>query len=91
MVPVEDPPERVKATANPPLVRALSFASLAVKVRVEFDPEAMVLAETLMSELANENPPGVTVTVGSVEVSAEPLIVAAIVVADPAVVPVKEA
>jgi hypothetical protein len=54
-----------------------------VKVRVEFEPEANEADETVTSEFASEEAPGLTVRVGSVEVTALPPIVEPIVVALP--------
>jgi hypothetical protein len=88
-VPVELPPKFVKATVSPPEGSAFPAASFAVSVAVMLEPEATVPAETVTSDWASETAPGVTVTVGSVEVIAEPPIVAFTVVAVPEVVPVK--
>jgi hypothetical protein len=64
---------------------------LAVRVRVTGDPDATVADETETRDCDNEIAPGVTVKVGRVDVTAEPPIFAPIVVAEPAVVPVKVA
>jgi hypothetical protein len=90
-VPLAVPPERVNATVSPPAVSWFPAASFAVRVTVEVAAEAIVAAETVISDWASETAPGVTVTVGSVEVIAEPPIVEVIVVAVPEVVPVKVA
>ena len=74
--------------AKLPVLPAPSFA---VKVMVTLELEATLLAETLMSDCAREAAPGDTVTLGRVDVTAEPPMLAAIVVAVPAVVPVKVA
>ena len=91
IVPVLDPPEAVKTTVEPPVVRLFPAASLACKVSVSLLPEATVGLDTLTVEVVTETGPGVTATVGSVEVTGEPPIVAPIVVAVPASTPVKVA
>ncbi len=89
MVPVLVPPDAVNATVAPPVVRLFPAASLACSVSVTALPEATVPDETLTVDLLVEAFPAVTVTVGSVLVTAAALIVAPMVVAEPAVTPVK--
>lgn len=89
MVPVLVPPERLNTTVDPPAVRLLLLESRAVKVRVILAPELTVAEDTLTKELAKLIAPGVTVTVGKVEVTETPPMVPVMVVADPAVTPVK--
>lgn len=60
-------------------------------VSVTVEPEATVEAETPTVDSDKETGPGLTVTVGRVLVTAEPPMVALIVVAVPEVVPVKVA
>jgi hypothetical protein len=90
-VPFEVPPERATATVSPPAVSWFPAASFAVIVTVTPEPEATEPAETPTVDWASETAPGVTVTVGRVEVIAEPPIVAFIVVAVPDTTPVKVA
>lgn len=85
------PPDFEKTTARPPAVSVLPAASFVVKVRVSLDPEVNVPLDTLTKDCASETAPGVTVTVGKVEVTVDPPIEAEIVVAVPEVVPVKVA
>ncbi len=89
MVPVEVPPEWLKATTDPPVVRLLLLASRPCKVRVMLDPEFTVAEETETKELAKLMAPGVTVTLGNVEVMETPPMVPVMVVAVPATTPVK--
>jgi len=90
--PLEVPvPPRPKRTVKPPVVRLLPAASLAVRVTVAVVPEAMLAGATETSDCERLAAPGVTVMVGNVEVTALPPIVAVMVVALPAVVPVKVA
>src|SRR5512146_17186 len=90
-VPLDVPDPSPKATVSPPLVNLLPSASLAIKVTSVLSPEEMELLLTDRVDWLSETDPGVTVTVGSVLVTAPALIVAVIVVAVPAVVPVKTA
>jgi hypothetical protein len=64
---------------------------LAWSVKVTALPEVTVPLETLMAEVDVEIVPAVTVTFGSVELTAAVLIVAPIVVAVPAFTPVNDA
>jgi hypothetical protein len=82
-VPGENP------TVSPPAGRLLPAASLARNVTVTELPEATVLFDTVTDEVEVETEPGVTVMVGAVDVTAAALIVAPMVVAVPAVTPVK--
>ena len=91
MVPVLVPPEAVKTTVAPPAVRLFPAASLAWSVSVTLLPEATVPLETLTVDVATDAGPGVTVTVGRVDVTAEPPMVAPTVVAVPATTPVNVA
>ena len=75
----------------PPAVRLLAFESLAWKVKVTLEPCETVDEDTVTVDCAEEIPPGSTVTVGSVDETAVPPIVAVIVVAVPGVLPVKVA
>ena len=91
-VPVEVPPLRVKATLAPPELRALPAASFAVRVTVVVAPELTEADDTAMTEVEAEMAPEVTVTVGTGElVTDNPVTVAAMEVAVPATLPVKEA
>jgi hypothetical protein len=76
---------------RPPVVKALPDESRVVRVTVTEDPEATVEGLPVMATVdrASEAGPGVTVTVGRVDVTEAPPIVAEIVVAVPAVVPTK--
>jgi hypothetical protein len=69
----------------------LPAASLAVKVRLEVEPDAIVDDETETVDTAKEKLPGVTVSCGSTEVIALPPIVPVIEVAVPDTFPVKVA
>ena len=91
MVPVLVPPDAVNATVAPPVVRLFPTASFAWSVSVTVEPEATVPLDAVTTDWLVEIVPGVTVTVGSALVTATELIVALIVVADPAVTPVKVA
>jgi hypothetical protein len=90
-VPVLVPPEAENTTVDPPVLRLLPAASLACSVSVTALPDATVPLDTLTTDpvAAVEIAPGVTVTVGSVVVTATPPIVAPIVLALPAKTPVK--
>jgi hypothetical protein len=88
-VPVLVPPAAENTTVDPPVLRLLPAASLACSVSVTALPDATVPLDTLTSDPAVEIGPTVTWTVGSVLVTAAPPIVAPIVVAVPAVNPVK--
>lgn len=67
------------------------LASREVKVRVTVLPEATVLEDTLTVELAVLMRPDVTAMVGKVEVILVPPMVPVMVVAVPAITPVKVA
>ena len=90
-VPFETPPVRAKAIVEPPVEIEFPLGSFAVKVTVTPVPEARVALETVTRDCEREIDPGVTVTVGNVEVTAEPLTVALMVVAVPEAIPVKVA
>jgi hypothetical protein len=60
-------------------------------VTVPLVPEAIVAAETPIVEFARDTAPGTTVTVGSVDVTADPPTVAPMLRAVPASTPVKVA
>jgi hypothetical protein len=87
IVPVLVPPEAVKTTASPPVVRLFPTASFACSVSVTALPDATVPADTLTTDWLVELALGTTVTVGSVVVTATPPIVAPIVLAVPATTP----
>ena len=87
--PVDTPPERENATVLPPVTLALPFASLAVRVNVMVWPDATVEEETVTVEVAADGIPGITITVGKVEVIGVPPIEAAMVVPVPDTAPVK--
>lgn len=74
----------MNTTVAPPAVKLFPLASLVLKVKVTWLPEATVEEETDTVEVATETAPGVTVIVGEVEVTADPLIVARTLVAVPA-------
>jgi hypothetical protein len=76
-----------KSTFSPPVVSLLPAASSACNVIVEVLPDAMLPEDNVTTELAKLTGPGVTVIEGAVEVTAEPPIVALIVLL-PAIVPV---
>jgi hypothetical protein len=75
IVPVLRPPEAVKTTVSPPLVRLFPAASLAWSVRVTVPPDATVGLETVTTEVLVETDDGETVTL-AVCTMATPLIVA---------------
>ena len=89
--PVEVPPELLKTTVDPPLVKLFPAASFACKVNVTALPEATVLEDTDASEVFVEITPGLTVTVGKVVETKVPPMVARMVVAVPDTKPVKVA
>ena len=92
MVPVLVPPDWVKTTVEPLVVRLLPAASRACSVRVVPPPEVMLPLPTVTVDVAVDTAPGVTVIVGSgVDVTAVPPIVAPMVVAVPAIRPVNVA
>lgn len=84
------PLPRAKATDKPPLVSSFPFASLACRVIVVTPPNCTLPSERLIVDFARLTGPGVTTIVGGVEVTAEPLIVAVIVL-PPARTPVNMA
>ena len=90
-MPVEVPPVRENTTVSPPTVRLLLAASRKVRVRVTELPLATLPAETETREFTTEGEPGFTVTVGKVDVTLDPEMVAPIDVGVPAVTPVKVA
>jgi hypothetical protein len=89
IVPVLVPPAAVNTTVDPPVLRSLPAASVACSVSVTALPDTTVGADTLTADRVVEIGPTVTWTVGSVVVTATPPIVAAMVVAVPATIPVK--
>ena len=91
MVTVEVPPEFPNKIADPPVVRLLPAVSFAVRVKRTELPDETVPALIVTTEVPTAMGPGITVRVGNVEVSATPPTVPVIVVALPAVTPVKEA
>jgi hypothetical protein len=88
-VPLLVPPLMVKTIVRPPVVRRFPAASLAVSVAVEADPAWILAADKVTVDCARLIAPGVTVIVGIVEVTVEPLMVALTVVAVPAIKPWK--
>jgi hypothetical protein len=72
-------------------VRLFPLLSLACRVRVAVEPDAILPFERLTADCASETDPGTTVTVGEVEVTETALMVPVMLVAEPAVVPVKVA
>ncbi len=90
-VPVEVPPERVKATTAPPTIMEFPAASFADKVATIDDPEVTVFEDTLTKEVNPLGDPGLTVMVGKLEVTAVPPMVAEIFVGVPDTTPVKVA
>ena len=75
----------------PPEVTKFPAASLVVNLRVTGEPELTEAAETVMTEVAALEAPGTTVTVGEAVVIEDPPMVAVMLVAVPANVPVKVA
>ena len=91
MLPVVVPPDWVNTTVDPLVVRLLPAASFACSVSVTTFPDATLPAETVTSDCKVEMGPGVTVIVGSVDVTVMPPIVAPIVVALPLTTPLNVA
>ena len=91
IVPVLVPPDRVNTTASPPVVRLFPVPSLACSVSVAVAPDATVLLEVVTVDVLSDAEPGVTVIVGRADVTALPPMVAPMVVALPAPVPVNVA
>ena len=89
IVPLLEPPLLLKTTVRPPALCGLPTASRTVKVKVTGEPAAADVDETPIVEFATETEPGVTVSVGKVVVTAEPLIAEVILVAEPEMLPVK--
>lgn len=89
--PVLVPPLWAKTTTSAPFVSWLPLASLAVKVSVTVAPDVTVAELRVTSDWLSDTAPGLTVKVGSVEVTAEPPMVALMVVALPDVKPVNVA
>ena len=87
--PVDVPPPDPNTIAEPPLVNVLPAASFAVRVRVTPPPDGTVDAAAVITDVPAEMTPGRTVTVGRLDVIAALPTVAPIVVALPAVTPVK--
>jgi hypothetical protein len=71
------------------VVSKFPAASFAVRVSVDAVPDAIVLLETLITEVAVLMTPGLTVIVGRVVVSSMPPMLQLKVVADPLTTPVK--
>src|ERR1051325_115406 len=90
-VPVLAPPEKPNATASPPVATLFPAASLPRSFSVTLAPDATVSFEIVMTDPAGEIAPGETAIVGNGLVTADPLIVAPIVVAVPASRPVDTA
>ena len=76
MMPVLVPPLFVNVTVSEPVVRLLPAASLALSVSVTRLPEATEPPETVSVEVLIDAGPGVTDTVGKVELSWVPPTVA---------------
>jgi hypothetical protein len=91
IVPVLVPPEAVNTTVEPPVAKLLPAASFPCSVSVTALPDATVPADRLTTDWLVEIAAGVTWTVGSVLVTAVPPIVAPMVFALPATIPVKGA
>ena len=85
------PAPLVNTTVSPPVVRALLAASRTVSVSVADAPETTLADDTVTVDCASDAAPGVTVIVGSVDVTAPPPMVAPIVRAVPAVLAVNVA
>ena len=88
-VPLLVPPLIVKTTVRPPVVKRFPAASRAVNVAVEVEPACIAEDDKVTVDCDKLIGPGVTVIVGIVEVTVEPLIVAVTVVAVPAIKPWK--
>jgi len=88
-VPLDVPAPNPKRTVKPPVVRLLPAASLAVRVTVVLLPATMLAAPTETIDCDTLAAPGVTVIVGAVDVTALLPMVAVMVLAEPAVAPVK--
>ena len=88
-VPLPVPVPRPKRTVKPPLVRLAPPESLACRVTVAELPEAMLAGDTDTID-CDRLGAAVTVTVGAVDVTAEPLIVEVMSIV-PTVVPVNVA
>jgi hypothetical protein len=85
IVPVLVPPPVVlNTTVEPPAVRLFPAASRACRVRVAVAPDTTVPLDVVTMDWAVDAGPGVTVIVGSVEVTTTPPMVAEIVFAVPA-------
>jgi hypothetical protein len=76
MVPSLVPPVAVNTTTAPPVTRLFPTASFACNVSVAGAPESSTESDTVMNDVADEIAPGVTVTVGRVDVTGLPLMVA---------------
>jgi len=90
-VPLETPPPTPKRTVKPPAGSWLPPASFAVSVTVAVVADAILVGAMAMIDWERLTGPMVTVTVGNVEVTALPPMVAVMVSALPAVVPMKVA
>src|SRR5258706_9382877 len=91
MAPVLVPPDRENTTVAPPLVRLFPDGSLDWRRNVTIAPDATVSADTVTTEVAGEAAPGVTVIVGSVDVTGVAPMVAPILAGVPAVTAVNVA
>src|SRR5439155_802159 len=91
IVPVLVPPDRVNTTDRRPVGRLFPAASLACRVSVAVAPDTTVLLEVVTVDVLRDAEPGVTVIVGRADVTALPPMVAPMVVALPAPVPVNVA
>ncbi len=89
-VPLAVPAPRLNTTVEPPVVSWLPLASLAVSVTVVVPFNSIDAGEIETLDCERSTGPGVTVMVGAVDVRAEPLMVAMMVLV-PAIVPVKVA
>ncbi len=91
-VPELAPPETPKTTVSPPVESCTPWEFLAVKVTVEVFPEVIELELKVIVDRESEAAVlAATVILGRAELTATPLIVALIEVAEPDVVPVKVA
>lgn len=89
MVPVLVPPVLVNTTVRPPELKVLPFESWAMTVSIEAVLNRILAKDTVTSDCDKLRGPGVTVMVGKVLVIALPPMVALMVVAVPATIPVK--
>jgi len=85
------PPDAVKTTVSPPVLRLFPAASFACSVRVAGFPEMTLPVDVVIRDVAAETGPTVTTIAGCAVVTAFPPMVEPIVVAVPASTPVKVA